>query len=852
MRKLAWIAGILFFNVFVSSYSQPLAAKFYYVDVPDIPTPTIALPHYASYPRFLNYPDVPRLYLWGLAGSETIGRGDALLPIMRAYNSFLYTDLQAKVGSDDAWMAGGGLGYRGIFGQQIYGAYLFLDRNVSPHHNDFYVLGPGIETIHNCWEARINGYIPVSERRKRGRSFFPSGFNQCGIQEDCRFVEFQGHQQFEHRFFRFEEVGPGLDAELGVSFGRQRAVSLHGGVYYYNLRDEEDIRGVEGRIEAGLNDHVALTLEASYDNDQRGAIVGGIRLQFGQVHPRRCCTIEDHLYDRVARHLATVDSGSGIPSKRGTKDEGLFLRRDNIFFFTPTGGTTFTGLDSGTFENPLRADQFNSATLLAVHNLTGNGNFYFSTGTYNLGAITVNVLEGQSLFGRTRDYRCTAVGDERPILSFTRRGTALLVTGGNNVIDSIIVQNIERSEDVIISALQVENNPSLFICNSVMEAISPVIGGNARNNFVVALRANNSNVAIDSSVIHALASISETQIEAGTNTAVGIGIITEAFHHNNFALYRVTVQADATIGNFNESGVNLATAIGDSGTFFNNNFAVNQSFLTANATVGLDNDGPNSALGIGNNFAEFFVENNFTINSTVITANAIIGRDNMENNFAAGIGQLGGGLTADALDNNFLINNSSVFANAIVGRDNTTLANNNALVLGDIFGTVFSGNTYIVNSSRLESVAEVGRDQIDSMNTAVVLGNIQTVDFSNNTYTITRSFLSSLALVGGNNDITSFNIAAGVFDILVANANVYNIDLSRIVVEAHIQRNNAGENTAYGFFIDATSVLNLSNSFVDLFAIVDGVNTGTNQVVKTTGTGAFNISNTQFTSVVEP
>ena len=126
--------------------------------------------------------DSPRLFAWGLGGSVGLARGDLLIPFSSVpCRSLFYGDIQAEVGTDEAWYTGAGLGYRGMTGPSIFGGYLFVDRNESkkdlPFHHEnsfdgfkreeFYVLNPGVEFFHcRGFDLRVNGYIPVSDRVK--------------------------------------------------------------------------------------------------------------------------------------------------------------------------------------------------------------------------------------------------------------------------------------------------------------------------------------------------------------------------------------------------------------------------------------------------------------------------------------------------------------------------------------------------------------------------------------------------------------------------------------------------------------------------------------------------------------
>ena len=376
-----------------------------------------------------------------------------------------YTDIQGKVGGDNGWLGGIGLGYRGLYNQRLLGGYLFLDRDTSAWHDTFYVLNPGIETIGCDWDFRINGYFPVSERHKRTNSFF---FHE--VQDSCGFnvnndSVFIGHQQLSHRFHQFQEVGSGADAEIGVHFPRVNDLALYGGGYYYHLDETADIKGAEARVVFPVKSAVALTLEASYDNQQRGAVVGGLRVQLGHL-PCKPIQLSTLLYEPIIRNIGTVKTGSGIPVVHGRKEEDFFVERDNIYFFSSKGGTAFAGNETGTFENPLSANQFTQTTVDGIASLVDNANFFFNSGSYiiapnasNTPNARLSLPEGQSLYGRTADYKYSAIGNARPTLQ-----GGLNLYGGNNHLDSIILNNTTTNPrtDTNLIGLDIEMLPTWF------------------------------------------------------------------------------------------------------------------------------------------------------------------------------------------------------------------------------------------------------------------------------------------------------------------------------------------------------------------------------------------------------
>lgn len=148
-----------------------------------------------------------------------------LLPVTGNANSLLYADLQGSIAEDGSWYGGLGTGYRQIENNShILGGYVFLDRNTSVKHNTFWVINPGIEMLFPTWDLRLNSYL-VFNQHQEIRKFFPS------TQGDYRFIHFQGHQQFEHKFALFENAGPGAEMEIGHTFP-----GLHNAKRWFCLR----------------------------------------------------------------------------------------------------------------------------------------------------------------------------------------------------------------------------------------------------------------------------------------------------------------------------------------------------------------------------------------------------------------------------------------------------------------------------------------------------------------------------------------------------------------------------------------------------------------------------------------
>jgi hypothetical protein len=823
--------------------------------------------------------DYPRAFIWGLAGSESIGRIDAMLPwIAPDCNHLTFADIQAEVGGDYAWYVGAGTGYRGIACQRIFGGYVFLDRNVKEHqffdnHNDqFYVLNPGIETIGCRWDARINGYIPVSNHIKRGPSFFNIN-DTCGNNFNCDTSTFSGHQQFAPKYHRFEEIGPGIDAELGFHLPRFQNFSLYGGGYYYHLKEaDHHIGGVEGRAVLPVSPVLAFTVEASYDRWQKGAVVGGIRFQIGHAP---CCqlTLRDHLYDPIIRNIATVRSGSGIPIVRGTKNEGPKLYRDNIYFFANNGGTAYTGPGTGTYENPLSADQLTQFTVDNIAAITASANLYFNTGTYVIRSTGpmpapnahISLPGGMSLYGRTADYKCSAVGTARPDLL---GGFDLFA--GNNTFDSVIIYNAmtDPGASTDLVTINAQGAPNVFICNSEIDAIINVTGDNTLSLSVTGITANNSSITIDPSTVNTQVTVGGNNTLTGTILAAGIGTngitsVATGFAGNTFAIANSLVAANIVVGGANIGPALFATGIGvnniaatSNTDFQNNNFAIGGGQVLSGVSVtGTNNTNSNiCTTGIGTNALSEtanFDNNNFFIHDSTVSSTATSGL----NNFIISSTAIGNNCTAAATanfsGNVFDIEETQLTASATVNGDNAFAfalgIGNNLTAALSAAKSDFNDNNFIISNNKIMATASTAGDNL-LQNFSVGIGentlDTETViNFSHNNFIITCTLIQGVS-IAGSNEFVAVNFAGGIainqdfapgFDFNFE-ANHFVISDSQINASTVIQNDNNFLNSAVGLGENlvtisgsATNQFNnnsfvISNTTINSFAMVGGDN----------------------------
>jgi hypothetical protein len=685
----------------------------------------------SSYATQLPFPPIlydgpfltPRFIATGLAGADPLARGDFLYPFWHGPCSLTFGDIQGEYGEFGAWYAGGGVGFRRIYDPtKIWGAYLFYDVNRSKHDNTFGVISPGVEVISQQWDARLNGYFPVGAKTKKNGPFIIPVVDSCGLNSGNEFIEFHGHTEFSQQFVDLEQVGPGFDGEIGYTFTRVNNLQIHAGGYYFHLQDFSDIKGIEGRIGLPLTPQILLTAESSYDNQQRGRIVAGLQFTIGGPRHPNPYAITSHLEDPVMRNLGTVGRGNGIPIISRRKKDGLVAIRDNIFFFSPTGTATLGISSAGTFENPFAPTQFSQATLDSVFAQTGDGNFYFATGTYTVAGPSapnqvVTLHDDQSLFGRSTDFRFSAVGDQRPILL-----GGLIFTGHNSLNSMQLINSLINTDGAgRVVAIDMLNAPDNFICNSLVRASSTFTGtlGVGEFNIAIGIHANGSGVAIETSTIEGNAIVNGS-ISGGLNAGAGIGAIGGIAGTGTSGTPGTSVPGSFVFGSAGGDG------IGGQGSAGVDGFSI---VSTASGTN-----------GVSANVLDTFDRNIFTINDTDVIGSAGVSGSNeiFGLNAAVGIGAIGGrgGVAGDGASGGNSTGNNTVAGTGGDGINGGTGGNGGSATLtvttgnggngGDANASAeFNANNFTVQGGSITALSQVGGAQaLHAANVAVTLGII--------------------------------------------------------------------------------------------------------------------------------
>lgn len=172
-----------------------------------------------------------------------------------------FMDLRGHIFNDGKYAANAGLGLRWLNRcyRQVWGVNWFYDY-LQTSHRPYNQVSMGLEALGEVWEGRINGYLPVGQKRTPLLAF--------NYESLLPFLVI-GKEQFAMK---------GIDSEVGYHFCRTKYFDLYTGLgpYYYwgsSAATENAFRrahkhAVGGRLSARLSFMQYVTLEGvtTYDN----------------------------------------------------------------------------------------------------------------------------------------------------------------------------------------------------------------------------------------------------------------------------------------------------------------------------------------------------------------------------------------------------------------------------------------------------------------------------------------------------------------------------------------------------------------------------------------------------------
>ncbi len=346
-----------------------------------------------------------------------------------------FLDLRGHAFNDGKLAANAGIGGRFLLNSrcQAVGVNAYYDYR-DTHHGHFHQIGAGFEYLSPRWEARANGYFPVSV--KIGPAYGPA------------FDHFSGHFMFVHNNRRFALTGG--DAEFGWHFRPRDWIDLYigAGPYYFKGDFRNGAAGGKARVKLQLTQYCYLQGVESYDSLFHNRASGEIAVSF-PFGPKkqigRCCEpclpqrmYQERIYTPPYRDeiiVTEVAKKKGPAIDPSTGDPLFFVFVDN------------TSSSNGTFESPF-------PTLLQAQNASAPGNiiYVFAGDGTTTGMDQGITLQDRQRFlgsGTTHSFP-TTIGDLTvPKLtantpSITSSGSTVLL-GANNEVSGFNITNAVRA-----------------------------------------------------------------------------------------------------------------------------------------------------------------------------------------------------------------------------------------------------------------------------------------------------------------------------------------------------------------------------------------------------------------------
>ncbi|MCL5260897.1 MAG: inverse autotransporter beta domain-containing protein [Gammaproteobacteria bacterium] len=713
----------------------------------------------------------PSMTFWGMGGDQIIGSGQGLIPFGGdGVKSTFYGAVEAagSFKESNGYTAGVAAGYRKIINNSyILGGYIFADYNRSPEGYNFLVVNPGFEALGDIWDFRANGYIPTTCRHWVGSETFAENI---GI---TKFEEAFGHTRYDHLFQRYEEVGPGVDVEVGrlIPIPKTHDLRAYVGGYHYFMDKTDKITGVEGRMVYPMTKYISLEARDSYDKVRKNAFMFGVRLTFGGAsasgEDKENLGVFGRLSDPIEHNFGNIASANSVAVGKGYLDKGAQYRLPGSFWYYDNAASASSYINSnvssgdGSYEHPFTAiDQRAYQLMTNSGALSQNVQMYIATGIspYDLNSFSdhrLSLLSGYSIYGRTTHFTLAAAGSQRPELD-----GGITAFGGNSIND---IQIKSENQDF-------GNHGALYLFG---------------DKFFNKVNINDVNI-----------NVSENRTDA-----FGIGVMnTYATINNSQIIVSATTQSKQSMG---IGGMdNSALFVG------NNNFI--------HATINSTGLGENHAAGIaGNSPVIIYGNNNQIIADAAGNESRAIGVFAI-NNMIAVFG-----------NNNQIMANAAGYdsrAGGIISVGTTLITGNNNQISGNVTGI----------ESKALGIANIKIEDYDKK-IDTIGGDKKVIIAGNNNQIIANSaesnavgivnFGGALTILGNNNQIIANSAnhvanrecnTAGIAELLGGTTTISGVN-NLITV-------NSAKN-AYGIFLDPlvnAPILDIKNTIFNISAVGEG------------------------------
>lgn len=455
---------------------------------------------------------------------------DAFLPPYVTDDTAVFFDFQQQLnrftsGSKLAYITSPGIGMRKKYGSKVFGGYLFADYNHSTRGKKYWGLGPGFDFFQGPFSVAVNGYIPIGKQRHSYRT-------QRELQSTTISTQAQGNQALQTTTDNYqtktdyEKLPYGADV-TGYYMAENGHFSGELGCYYYNAKHLKPITGVKAGVGYLLRPNLKLMVNNRYDNRSGNRVVAGIELSLGGIFNG---DIKSKLTYPIYRNFNVNTTTKGTSAKRYTKRRIKPVETpqqfNNVYFvanqnFSPFGAPLALAAipPNGSFENPFTSlDQAlngaDGATIAPTNAnlwIMGQSGQLYST----LASATAQIIGTQTVSGRTLNFQAPASKQsEMPIVQ-----TYFRMTSDNDLQDLALIGNLPSGNTIGVHIEQdlsgsgktaqlnnllvgsslpsqsfqmgivVDSGGKASISNSNIQGLSTLGGGTSANAIGVAVRA---------------------------------------------------------------------------------------------------------------------------------------------------------------------------------------------------------------------------------------------------------------------------------------------------------------------------------------------------------------------------
>lgn len=378
--------------------------------------------------------------------------GAFLTPAHYLGSTLPFLDLRAHVFNNGRFASNVGIGARYLSDTPIiYGGQFFYDFRRT-HRQSYNQIGIGFEVLGNRWETRLNGYLPVGDKKD----------HHTEKKVFLTFDQFLGNELF---FFeniqkkKYEFAMKGADAEAGIHLIKPtKNYTLYAGIgpYYYDGYFGKHAWGGKARVQAKLTEYLFVEISDSYDRIFHNKFQGqvSISVPFGKKLTKKPsesfktpCSDALALQDRIL--LPTQRQEIIVVDKHTRKEIDIFTLlalsgNGSPLHFLFVSNTNMLPGQNGTFENP-----FNTLAAAQAASVPGDFIYVFAgDGTTTGMNAGFTFQDNQELLGSGIPETVTTQLGPVTIPPFTPTvpeitNTGVVITFGNNDILSgfTVIQN---------------------------------------------------------------------------------------------------------------------------------------------------------------------------------------------------------------------------------------------------------------------------------------------------------------------------------------------------------------------------------------------------------------------------